>query len=65
MNIKFYIYILVIPLMIWTVMSLNLERYFKKGHTTQIKIFYITISLIFAYLLVNFLYDFYSVSAIV
>lgn len=65
MNIKFYIYLLIIPFMIWTIMSLNLERYFKKGHVTQIKIFYITISLVLSYLLVNFLYDFYLVSEII
>lgn len=64
MNIKIYLYVLVIPLMIWTVMSLNIDRFFKKGHVTQLKVFYVSLSLILSYLIVNFLYDFYSVSKI-
>lgn len=64
MNIKLYLYILIVPLIIWAVMSLRLEHLFKKGSTNQIKIIYISISLIISYLLVNFLYEFYSVSKI-
>jgi len=64
MNIKLYLYILIIPLMIWTIMSLNIDSIFKKGHINQIRVFYITISLVLSYLIVNFLYDFYSVSKI-
>lgn len=64
MNIKLYLYILIVPLMIWTSMSLNIEGLFKKGHINQIRVFYISISLALSYLIVNFLYDFYSVSKI-
>ena len=45
-------------------MSLNIESIFKKGHINQIRVFYIAISLVLSYLIVNFLYDFYSVSKI-
>lgn len=62
MNIKFYLYFLIIPLTIWTLMSLNLEKYFKRGHINQIKTFYILLSFGLSYLVVNFLYDFYLVS---
>lgn len=62
MNIKFYLYFLIIPLTIWTLMSLNLEKYFKKGHVNEIKTFYILLSFGLSYLVVNFLYDFYLVS---
>lgn len=64
MDIRFYLYILITPLVIWTLMSLNLEQYFKKGHINQIKIFYVLLSLSISYLVVNFLYDFYNVTQI-
>lgn len=62
MNIRFYLYFLVVPLTIWTLLSLNLEQYFKKGHVNQIKAFYILLTFAISYLVVNFLYDFYLVS---
>lgn len=65
MNIKFYLYILVVPFVIWTMISLNLEGLFKKNHVNQIKLFYVFISLSISYLVVNFLYDFYLVSQII
>lgn len=65
MSIKFYLYILIVPLTIWTLISINLEQYFKKGHTNQIKIFYILLTFSISYLVVNFLYDFYTVSQII
>lgn len=64
MSIKFYLYLLVIPFVIYSMISLNLELYFKKGHVNQIKIFYVLILLSVSYLVVNFLYDFYLVSQI-
>lgn len=65
MSIKFYLYIIIIPLVIWTILSLNLEQYFKKGRINQIKSFYVIISLSLSYMLVNFLYDFYLASQII
>lgn len=65
MNIKFYLYILVVPFVIWTMLSLNLEGLFKKNHVNQIKLFYVFVSLSISYLVVNFLYDFYLVSQII
>lgn len=62
MNIKFYLYFLIVPLTIWSLLSLNLEKYFKKGHISQIKVFYVLITFAISYLVVNFLYDFYLVS---
>lgn len=62
MHIKFYLYFLIVPLTIWTLMSLNLEKYFKKGHINQIRIFYVLLTFSLSYLIVNFLYDFYLVS---
>jgi uncharacterized integral membrane protein (TIGR02327 family) len=62
MSIKFYLYLLVIPLTIWTMLSLNIEQYFKKGHINQIKIFYILVSFSISYLVVNFLYEIYQIT---
>lgn len=62
MHIKFYLYFLIVPLTIWSLMSLNLEKYFKKGHINQIRIFYVLLTFSLSYLIVNFLYDFYLVS---
>ena len=64
MNIKFYLYFLIVPLTMWTLISLNIEKYFKKGHINQIKCFYLLITFALSYLVVNFLYDFYIVSKI-
>lgn len=64
MQIKFYLYFLIVPLVIWTLLSLNLEKYFKGGHINQIKCFYLLITFALSYLIVNFLYDFYLVSKI-
>lgn len=65
MNIKLILYILIVPLSMWVTSSLNIERYFKKGNINQIRIFYVMLSLILSYLIVNFLYDFYEVSKII
>jgi uncharacterized integral membrane protein (TIGR02327 family) len=65
MNIKLILYILIVPLSMWTIISLNLEKYFKKGSINQIRIFYVMLSLALSYLIVNFLYDFYEVSQII
>lgn len=62
MSLKFYLYFLIVPLTMWTIVSLNLEKYFKKGHINQIKTFYLLITFALSYLVVNFLYDFYMIS---
>ena len=62
MHIKFYLYFIIVPIVMWTLMSINIEPYFKKGHVNQIKVFYVLLTLALSYLIVNFLYDFYLVS---
>lgn len=65
MNAKIILYILFIPLVIWVMLSLKIECFFKKGSTNQIKIFYFIISLIISYLLVNFVIDIYEVTKVI
>lgn len=65
MNIKEFLYIIIVPLTIWIVSLMNLEHLFKKGKQIQIIIFYVFVSLGISYLVVNFIYDFYEVSRII
>lgn len=62
MNIKIILYLLVVPLTLWSVLSLNIDRFFRRGHVNQIKCFYLLITFSISYLIVNFLYDFYIIS---
>ena len=62
MQIKLILYFLILPLTIWSVTSLNIDRFFRRAYVNQIKCFYLLISLSISYLVVNFLYDFYLVS---
>jgi uncharacterized membrane protein YwzB len=65
MNIKTILYIIIVPFSIWIVTSMRLEQLFKKGRTSQIILFNVFVSLGIAYLVVNFIYDFYEVSRII
>lgn len=62
MNIKIMLYLLIVPLTLWSVLSLNIDRFFRRGHVNQIKCFYLLITFSISYLIVNFLYDFYIFS---
>lgn len=65
MNIKTILYILIVPISVWITSSMRLEQIFKKNQSIQIIILYVFISLGIAYLVVNFIYDFYEVSRII
>jgi uncharacterized integral membrane protein (TIGR02327 family) len=64
MNIKTILYTLILPIVIWIISSIRIEKIFKKNHTSQIIMFYIFISISLSYLVVNFIYDVYEVSII-
>lgn len=55
---KLILYLMIIPLTVWTSDSLNISSIFKKNKVLQARIFYIMLILIISYLLVEFLYDF-------
>ena len=57
MNGKFFLYLLVTPLTIYAMDSLNINQIFKKNHVLQALIFYILMGLSIIYLVTNFLYD--------
>lgn len=55
---KLILYLMIMPLTVWTSDSLNISGIFKKNKVLQARIFYIMLILIISYLLVEFLYDF-------
>ena len=56
--IKFVIYLIVMPLIIYVMDSVNINVIFKKNKVNQARIFYILLVFGLSYLVVNFLYDF-------
>lgn len=56
--VKFLLYLLVLPLVIFTMDGININAIFKKNKIIQAKIFYILLVFGFSYLICNFIYDF-------
>ncbi len=59
--VKWSLYIIVLPFMVWLLDSVQLNALFKKNRVLQARLFYIVIVFILSYLLVNFIYDFIGV----
>lgn len=57
MNVKLLLYFIVLPLCIWALESLNVEKFIKKNKLKQIQLLYFLISIALSYLVVNFCYD--------
>lgn len=64
MNIKIIIYLIILPLCIWSVSSLRIEQFFKKNSINQIKLFYLLLSVCITYLVTQFIYEFYQISSL-
>lgn len=60
MNI-FILYLFVLPLVIYTMDSVNFNSIFKKNKVFQARIFYILVMFSLSYLVCNFLYDFLNI----
>ena len=58
---KFILYLFVLPLVIYTMDSVNFNSIFRKNKVFQAKIFYILVMLSLSYLVCNFLYDFLNI----
>lgn len=56
--IKVILYLIVIPLVIYAMDSVNIAGIFKKNKVNQAKILYILLVFSLSYLICNFLYDF-------
>ena len=64
MSAKYFIYILVGILVIWSFDSLNINSLFKKNRVLQARVLYFMLSLSMTYLVTNFIWDFFTVSKI-
>lgn len=65
MSVKLILYFLILPLTIWAIECLNIERFFKKNRIIQIQVLYFLISMALSYLVVNFCYDVFISSKII
>ena len=64
MSAKYFIYILVGILVIWSFDSLNINSLFKKSRVLQARVLYFMLALSMTYLVTNFIWDFFTVSKI-
>ena len=64
MNIKVYIYIITTLLSAYSISGINFNKFWNPKKTIEAKIFVIILSLIFSYLLTNFITDFLTSSQI-
>lgn len=55
---KLLLYIIVIPIVIFAMDSININGIFKKNKIYQARIFYILLVFSMSYLMCNFIYDF-------
>lgn len=65
MSIKAIIYCVVVPLIIWILESIDINKIFKKNRPVQATLFYLVICLCLSYLVVNFFYDFFLNSRVI
>ena len=56
---KGILYLVMIPISIWALDSVNINSIFKKNKYYQARIFYLMLSIGLSYLVVNFFYDFF------
>jgi len=61
--VKFILYVLVIPLVVFAMDSVNINGVFKKGKSNyyQARFFYMIVVMVLSYLVVNFIIDFLGV----
>ena len=57
---KFFLYVLVTILVIWSLDAVNINQIFKKNRVTQARVFYFMLALSMIYLVTNFLNDIFS-----
>lgn len=57
---KFFLYIVVTILVIWSMESVNINQIFKKNRIIQARIFYFLLGISLIYLVTNFLMDLFT-----
>lgn len=58
MTVKTILYIICVPIVLWALDAVNINVIFKKNRYYQARLFYLILTLIISYLLVNFIIDF-------
>ncbi len=64
MLLKAFLYIFFTFVSIWALDSININNLFKKNRYYASRVLYLMVSIALAYLVVNFLYDFFDYSQI-
>lgn len=59
MHVKFFLYLFVAVLVIWSMESVNINGIFKKNRVYQARVFYFLLGLSMIYLVTNLMYDFF------
>ncbi len=62
MFLKALLYVIVLIITIWALDSININNLFKKNKYYASRVLYLIVSMALAYLVVNFLYDFFLYS---
>ena len=65
MTAKTVLYLVITPLTIWALESINITNVFKKNRYYQARAVYLILALSLSYLVVNFFYDFFMYSRII
>ena len=59
---KFFLYLVVTILVIWSMDSLNINGIFKKGKVIQARVLYFFLGISLIYLVTNFLMDLFTIT---
>lgn len=65
MSVKFFIYIFVTILVVWSLDSVNINKIFKKNKVYQARFFYLLLGLSLIYLITQFIFDFFLSTQII
>ncbi|MBE6146710.1 MAG: DUF1146 domain-containing protein [Firmicutes bacterium] len=65
MSVKFFIYVFVACIVIWSLDAVNINQIFKKNKVMQARVFYFLLALALIQLVTTFIYDFYIASKII
>ena len=63
MNVELLLYTIIIPFVLFVVMGLNLDQYFKKGHIFHIRAAYLILTFSLSYLVVSFIKDLVNITS--
>ena len=60
LNYKVLVYMIIIPIVFYSLDSLNINMIFKKNSVLKARFLYLFLSLALSYLVVGFIYDFFA-----